>query len=162
MLLELRYLLADLRLTLARRRFGRALDQLVRKYRPDQPRMPRGVPEGGEWTVDPNSARQQALAASEHLRVAVGPKCDGFSGGCQMGGTFGTTGHVQIGGKRLCMSCAVKFLGLEGLPYGEQIETIDLIDPNLRGKGTDVVKSAVTQRHRGLGPDFRAQGRRSA
>ena len=62
MLLELRYLLADLRLTLARRRFGRALDQLMRKYRPDQPRMSRGVPEGGEWTVDPNSARQQALA----------------------------------------------------------------------------------------------------
>ena len=29
MLLELRYLLADLRLTLARRRFGRALDQLM-------------------------------------------------------------------------------------------------------------------------------------
>ena len=77
MLLELRYLLADLRLTLARRRFGRALDQLMRKYRPDQPRMPRGVPEGGEWTVDPNSARQQALAASERLRVAVGPKCNG-------------------------------------------------------------------------------------
>lgn len=43
---------ADLRLYLAQRRFGRALDELVRKYRPDQPRAPKGTPEGGQWVVD--------------------------------------------------------------------------------------------------------------
>jgi hypothetical protein len=32
---QLAVALADLRLTLAQRRFGRALDDMVRKYRPD-------------------------------------------------------------------------------------------------------------------------------
>lgn len=31
------------------RRFARALDELVRKYRPDQQRAPKGTPEGGQW-----------------------------------------------------------------------------------------------------------------
>lgn len=42
---------ADLRLTLAQRRFANALDQWVRKYRPDQPRAPKGTPEGGQWIL---------------------------------------------------------------------------------------------------------------
>lgn len=69
MSLELEICLADLRLTLAQRRFARALGDLVRKYRPDQPRMPSGVPEGGQWTIDLGSARQRRLAA-ERVRVA--------------------------------------------------------------------------------------------
>lgn len=43
---------ADLRLYLAQRRLGRAIDELARKYRPDQPRAPKGTPEGGQWVVD--------------------------------------------------------------------------------------------------------------
>lgn len=69
MLLELAICCADLRLYLVQRRFVRALGELVRKSRPDQPRVPRGVPEGGEWTIDLGSARQQRLAA-ERVRVA--------------------------------------------------------------------------------------------
>lgn len=133
MLLQLRYRLADLRLTLTLRRLSRALDDLSRKYRPDQPLMPSGVPEGGEWTVDPNSARQQALA--ERVRVAAGPKCDGFSGGCQMGGTFGTTGMFKISGKNLCWDCAVKFYGIEDLSGIEQLDYLARIDPHYRRGG---------------------------
>lgn len=68
-LLELEVLLADLRLCLAQRRVQRALEEMVRKYRPDQPRAPKGKPEGGQWVVDPGSARQRELAA-EQVRVA--------------------------------------------------------------------------------------------
>ncbi|WP_375449556.1 hypothetical protein [uncultured Devosia sp.] len=71
--LELRAAIVDLRLYLALRRFGRVVDEMVRKYRPDQPRTPQGVPEGGEWTIDLGSARQRRLAA-ERIRVAqIGP-----------------------------------------------------------------------------------------
>lgn len=45
--LDLAVAVADLRLYLAQRRFGRAIEDLVRKYRPDQPRAPRGTQEGG-------------------------------------------------------------------------------------------------------------------
>lgn len=44
--------LADLRLSLSARRFSRALDDMVRKYRPDQLRVPKGTPEGGEWAFE--------------------------------------------------------------------------------------------------------------
>ena len=84
---------------------------LERRYRPDQPRAPKGTPEGGQWIDD-------------RMRVAVGPRCDGFSSGCQLGGSFGTTGMYHISGKRLCRDCAIKFLGLQGLPHQEQEETL--------------------------------------
>lgn len=82
---------------------------LERRYRPDQPRAPKGTPEGGQWVDDLFSASQRALAGTERVRVAAGPKCDGFSGGCQSGGTFGTTGMFKILGRNLCKDCAVKF-----------------------------------------------------
>jgi len=31
-------------------RFEMALHALERRYRPDQPRLPAGTPEGGQWT----------------------------------------------------------------------------------------------------------------
>lgn len=59
------YRLADLRLSLAARRFSLALDDMVRKYRPDQPRMPKGSPEGGRWVFE-------GIAQSEQrIRVAL-------------------------------------------------------------------------------------------
>ena len=61
---------------------------LERRYRPDQPGAPNGTPEGGQWIDDLFSASQQSLVATERVRVAAGPKCDGFSGGCQSGGTL--------------------------------------------------------------------------
>jgi hypothetical protein len=73
-LLELEVLFADLRLTLAQRRVQRALEEMVRKYRPDQPRAPKGTPEGGEWVIDPGSARQRRLSESQNgdrIRMAL-------------------------------------------------------------------------------------------
>ena len=88
---------------------------LERRYRQDQPRAPTGMPEGGQRVED-------------RVRVAVGPRCDGFSSGCQLGGSFGTSGMYEISGKKLCRGCAVKFLGIQGLPYQEQRETLRGLD----------------------------------
>ena len=66
---ELAREVADLRLYLAQRRLGRAIDEMVRKYRPDQPRAPGGTPDGGQWVSDtggssnPRSADQRVLVA---------------------------------------------------------------------------------------------------
>jgi len=49
---EFGYRLADLKLSLLALRFSRALDDIVRKYRPDQPRVPRGTAEGGQWVSE--------------------------------------------------------------------------------------------------------------
>lgn len=113
-----------------------------RRYRPDQPRTPKGTPEGGQWIED-FSVIGQAQAEPERVYVAA-PRCDGFSSGCQNGGSFGTTDPVHISGKRLCMDCAVKYLGLQGLPFEEISETFGGFDSVWRKKGTNVVKSAGT------------------
>jgi hypothetical protein len=118
-LLEWRVTVADFQLYLAQRKLGRAIDEMVRKYRPDQPRAPKGTPEGGQWVA-------------EHVRVAAGALCDGFSGGCQSGGTYGASGMISISGKKLCWDCAVKYLGIERLPRDQQLETLRLFDRNIR------------------------------
>lgn len=75
---ELEYRLADLRLSLSARRFSLALDDMVQKYRPDQPRMPKGTPEGGQWVFEGNStsnridrADVQRLALTEFGLLAT-------------------------------------------------------------------------------------------
>ncbi|WP_375597975.1 hypothetical protein [Devosia sp. Naph2] len=103
------------------------LAQLERRYRPDQPRAPKGTPEGGQW-IDDLSAIGQVHVEPERVQVA-GPRCDGFSGGCSLGGSFGTTGMYSIQGKRLCRSCALKILGIEELPHIEQQETLGRFAP---------------------------------
>jgi len=60
---ELPVAIADLRLYLAQRRLGRAIDALVRKYRPDQPRAPKGTHEGGQWV--------RTNGTPERIRVAL-------------------------------------------------------------------------------------------
>ena len=92
--------------------------ELECRYRPDQPRAPQGTPEGGQWVDDAT-------------HVAAVP-CDGFSGGCQSGGTFGSSGFIRIGGKRLCWDCAVKYLGIEKLPYEEQLKILRDFDRSIR------------------------------
>lgn len=49
---------------IAEGRFGMLLRALERRYRPDQPRVPAGTPEGGQWTNSGSDAgrRQVALA----------------------------------------------------------------------------------------------------
>ena len=69
LLSEFEYRLADLRLSLAARRFSLALDDMVRKYRPDQPRAPKGTPEGGRWVED-WAFTQQPKISPQRVRVA--------------------------------------------------------------------------------------------
>ena len=109
--IRLRALIAAVRLATLEIKLGMLARALEKRYRADQPRAPKGTPEGGQWVTD-------------RLHVAAGSRCDGFSGGCQLGGTFGTTGMYTIFGKNLCRDCAIKFLGIQGLPHGEQEETL--------------------------------------
>ena len=104
-------LIAAVRLATLEIKLDTLLCALERRYRPDQPRAPQGTPEGGQWIDD-------------RVHLAAGPKCDGFSGGCQSGGSYGTTGMYDIFGKHLCRSCALKILGIETLPHVEQQETL--------------------------------------
>lgn len=99
-------------------KLGFLAEALARRYRPDQPRAPKGTREGGQWISELSTSPER-----ERVRVA-GPRCDGFSGGCQMGGTFGTTGMYEISGKKFCKACALKFLGIQELPRKEQEDTL--------------------------------------
>ncbi len=63
---EIRSLTLHLRYEIATDRFRKVLYRLreaaaEQKYRADQPCAPKGTPIGGQWIVDPSSARQQAL-----------------------------------------------------------------------------------------------------
>ena len=101
-------------------KLNRLIRAIERRYRADQPRAPAGTPEGGQWVED-------------RVRVAqTGPRCDGFSGGCQTGGSYGASGWIRIGGKRLCWDCAVKMLGIEALSPDEQLEILRGFDPTIR------------------------------
>lgn len=110
-------------------KLGVLVAALERRYRPDQPRAPRGTSEGGQW-IDDLSRLLPAGQSPDRIRVA-GPRCDGFSSGCQLGGTFGTTGMYQISGKKFCRDCAIKFLGIQELPHEEQMNTLRGFDPTV-------------------------------
>jgi hypothetical protein len=43
-------------------------EEIERKYRPDQPRVPAGVPEGGQWTVDGAGSVQRTSVREESRR----------------------------------------------------------------------------------------------
>lgn len=116
---SLRALIAAVQFATLQIKLNLLVGELERHYRPDQPRAPQGKPEGGQWV-------------SDRVHVAVGPRCDGFSAGCQMGGTYGTTGMFDIFGKKFCRDCAIKFLGIQGLPYEEQRETLQGFDKAVR------------------------------
>jgi hypothetical protein len=50
--------------------------------------------------------------------------CQGFSGGCQGGGTRKTTAMYSIGGRLVCHQCAVKLLGIGSEPGGDQVKIL--------------------------------------
>ncbi len=79
----------------------------VRKYNADQLRVPAGNPNGGQWT-----AESEATLADPPVRLAQNLRCDGFYGGCESGGTYGTNAMYSVGGRNLCRECAVKVLGI--------------------------------------------------
>lgn len=96
--------------------------RLERYYREDQPRAPRGTPIGGQWIDD-----RTHVAATKPKRPWL--MCDGFSAGCQNGGSFGSSGMFNIKGKRLCWDCAIKYLGIQDMTTDEQMKTIHDFDP---------------------------------
>jgi hypothetical protein len=57
-LLEAKALVAELKWQLALRRFAR-------KYRPDQPRVPAGNPDGGQWTSEGGGPRDDPRVISD-------------------------------------------------------------------------------------------------
>lgn len=87
---------SELRLATLSLKLDVLVSRIERRYRPDQPRAPKGTPESGQW-IDDLSRLMPAKQSPNRVQVA-GPKCDGFSSGCQMGGTFGTTGMYTIQG----------------------------------------------------------------
>ncbi len=89
------------------------------KYSPDQPRVPAGNIDGGQWTSDNEESPNEP-----HVRLAQNLRCDGFSGGCQSGGSYGTSAMYQIRGKNLCRDCAVKILGIGNDTSREQTRVL--------------------------------------
>ena len=89
--------------------------RLLHKYNPDEPPVPAGSPQGGEWTDggDGGDVRVAAL------------KCDGFPAGCQSGGSYGSNVLFNVFGRNLCWDCAVKSLGLENEPAAEKLKELD-------------------------------------
>jgi hypothetical protein len=116
---ELSSVSLDLLSHLAYVRAGRIAWEL--RYRIDQARAPQGRPDGGQWIRD-----------VVHVAVLrprpVAPRCEGPS--CQNGGSFGTSGMFNVQGRKLCWDCAIKRLGLQGLPTDEQLKTIRDFDEN--------------------------------
>ena len=60
-------------------------------------------------------------------------RCKGMrgGGGCSAGGNYGATATHIVEERNLCVSCAVKAIGAEGLPSTEQTE---MLKPFLRTK----------------------------
>lgn len=75
------------------------------------------VPANGQ-TIQPMSHLGTQLAAS-------GLKCDGFTAGCQNGGSWGTSAIYGIRGRNLCRACAVKMYGIEDEPAKEQTRILE-------------------------------------
>jgi hypothetical protein len=102
---------------------------LERRYRPDQPRAPKGTPEGGQWIDDVGSSTDRTDVAA---RRRPQRRCDGTNAGCQNGGTFGYSGSVNVYGRTFCWDCAIKYLGVQDDSPTEQLELIRKIDPDWR------------------------------
>ncbi|ACA20387.1 YD repeat-containing protein [Methylobacterium sp. 4-46] len=67
---------------------------------------------------------QNPLARTDPQGLS-GFRCDGFSAGCQSGGTYGTTAMYCVRGRKLCFDCAVKYLGLDGEPNHVKLKALE-------------------------------------
>jgi len=63
----------------------------------------------------PSAANNIQLAAAGDLQ------CQGFSAGCQSGGSWGPTAAYGMSGRSLCTDCVVKMLGTENEPGAEEV-----------------------------------------
>ena len=91
-------------------KFDLLLRALERRYRPDQPRAPKGTPEGGQWVADANSARREQ-SGGERVRVAlagvlktqrVGLGDAGLVRHCIYEDIFGWQYGIEINAAKLC------------------------------------------------------------
>jgi hypothetical protein len=109
---------------------------LIKDYDPDQPRVPAGNPDAGRWTSegardsaddasDSNDGASQSNIPNTQLAAAGGLRCDGFSSGCQSGGSYGSSGMYNIEGRVLCMDCAIKFFNLQDDSPKERARTLE-------------------------------------
>jgi hypothetical protein len=113
----------------------------LKKYNADQPRVPAGGPDGGQWTPEGASGSVDNVRGSSNrggsadgadqsnvpnVQLAAGGdlRCEGFAGGCQSGGSYGATAMYSVSGHALCMDCAVKVLGIQNEPSKEKVLTL--------------------------------------
>jgi hypothetical protein len=113
----------------------------LKKYSADQPRVPAGNPDGGQWTTEGASSSVDDISGSSNggssadgasqsnipnVQIAASGdlRCEGFAGGCQSGGSYGATAMYSVGGHALCMDCAVKVLGIQNEPSKEKVLTL--------------------------------------
>ncbi|WP_442857247.1 RHS repeat-associated core domain-containing protein [Burkholderia sp. PAMC 28687] len=84
--------------------------------------------------VDPTGLAKVDVGSKTPTQVAaVGDlKCQGFSAGCQNGGTYGSAASYYIEGRNEYPSCAVKMLGVENEPAA--VKAITLKPFEIRGK----------------------------
>jgi hypothetical protein len=124
------------------------LRSYVIKYSADQSRVPAGNSDGGQWTrggaadftaVGSDSGNEQngssQAGTDDHtyqsdvsevqIAAAEGMRCEGFSTGCQSGGTYGSSGMYNINGRVLCIDCAVKFFTLQDEPNSERTRFLE-------------------------------------
>ena len=67
---------------------------------------------------------QSGVADPVRIAATGDLKCDGFSGGCSSGGSRGTTGMYNVTGQVLCVSCAIKMIGVANEKAAEQIRAL--------------------------------------
>ena len=71
-LLRLRWLAAATRFEIALRRHDRALKQAYKAgFNPDQPRVPAGNPDGGQWTDEGADSESQTQLAGTVIRICI-------------------------------------------------------------------------------------------
>ena len=117
----------------------------LKKYSADQPRVPAGNREGGQWTPEGANGSVDDVSGSSNgsgspggssdgagqsnipnvqLAAAGDLRCEGFAGGCQSGGSYGATAMYNVSDHALCMDCAIKVLGIQNEPSKEKVLTL--------------------------------------
>jgi hypothetical protein len=88
---------------------------------PSRPKVVSVVP--GQQTAD--DAVNPKLEPSDIQPAAAGDlSCEGYRGGCESGGDYGTTATHNVERRLLCRKCALRKLGIEELSPVEQMKTL--------------------------------------
>src|ERR1051325_5185085 len=79
---------------LAEINYDLVMRRLIRKFRPDQPRVPAGSPQGGQWTSGASGVGDGAMADSGDDNSADGG--DAGRGGCRAGRRVVRRKHAHV------------------------------------------------------------------